>query len=206
MHTTRVSRPARLAAGLLLAAAVLFLAAPEAPAQQGGWTGNLNLFLGVKQLDEDDWEPVDSQGEIGLELDFRPRAWPVNLVVGLRGGSDEADEFDPFFGPVKFESWTSELTFGVKKIWEPVGTPIRPFIGGGLLFANAEATVRMGGIEVSEDDTGVGFWLGGGVYFTLAEHFNIGLDLRFSRADVDIAGVDAEAGGNHFGLIVGYHW
>ncbi len=149
MLATRVSRLARPAAGALLAAAVFFTAAPDAPAQQGGWTGNFNLVLGLKQLDEDDWSPADEPGEIGLELDFRPVSRPVNLVVGLRGGSDEADAFDPFLGSFEAESRTSEPTFGVKKIWEPSGTPIRPFVGGGLLVANAEATVRAGGVESS---------------------------------------------------------
>lgn len=180
--------------------------ARDAFAQQGGTTGNVNLFLGGKALDEDDWEPVDSQGEIGIEVDFRPRSWPINLVVGLRGAADEADVFDPVFGFVTLESWTSELSFGVKKIWEPQGVPIRPYIGGGLLYATAEITVKDSFGSASEDDSGVGFWLGGGVFFTLAEHFNIGLDLRVSRAEVEIAGFDVEAGGDHFGLILGYHW
>lgn len=46
----------------------------------------------------------------------------------------------------------------------------------------------------------------GGVYFTVAQHFNIGAEVRYSMADVDIAGVDADAGGLHVGLLLGYHW
>ncbi len=191
--------------GLILA--VAFVALPyDAFAQQSGSTGNVNLFLGGKALDEDDWEPADSQGEIGIEVDVRPRDWPISLVIGLRGGADEADVFDPVLGSATFESSTSELNVGVKKIWEPAGTPLRPYVGGGLVYATAEATLKTAFGDVSEDDSGVGFWLGGGLYVTLAEHFNLGVDLRFSRAEVTIFGVDAEAGGNHLGLIAGYHW
>lgn len=34
------------------------------------WTGNVNVFIGVKALDEDDWEPVDMHDQIGVLADF----------------------------------------------------------------------------------------------------------------------------------------
>lgn len=206
MHSSR--RLSAILVAIVLSGAALAGPGPltrDALAQDGGTTGNVNVFLGGKGLD-DEWEPADSQGEFGFEVDFRPRSWPVNLVIGLRAGADEADVFDPIFGPGQLESRTSELTFGVKKIWEPQGVPIRPFIGGGLLLAEAEATLKDSGGEVSDSDSGFGIWFGGGVYFTLAGHFNIGLDLRVSRAEVEVAGVDTDAGGDHLGVILGYHW
>ena len=62
------------------------------------------------------------------------------------------------------------------------------------------------GISVSDDDTALGLWIGGGVYWTPAEHFNIGLEAKYSNAEVTLFGVDANAGGGHFGALIGYHW
>ena len=104
----------------------------------------------------------------------------------------------------KLEAETSELNIGVRKIWDQ-SPNVRPFIGGGLAFINAEAKGSGLGVTVSDDDTGTGIWIGGGVYWTLADHFNIGLEAKYSDAEVTIFGVDAEAGGTHFGVLVGYH-
>ena len=75
-------------------------------------------------------------------------------------------------------------------------------IGGGISFINGEFSAPW----ISDDDNGVGIWLGGGVYWTLAGQFNIGLEAKFSTADVTLFGVDADAGGGHFGLLIGFHW
>ena len=39
------------------------------------WTGNVNLLMGVRFLEKDNWEPLDKQLEGGLLLDFRPKWW-----------------------------------------------------------------------------------------------------------------------------------
>jgi len=98
---------------------------------------------------------------------------------------------------------------GVRKIWKVAGSSIRPYIGGGLAYINAE--IRRQDIiffapTVSDKDSGTGIWLNGGVYWTLNQSFNLGLDLRYSQADVTLFGVDGEAGGTHVGIMLGYHW
>lgn len=176
---------------------LMFAVGPVAYAQS---SGNVNLFLGTKALDEDDWAPVEDQTEVGVEFDYRGANWPISIAVDiLRSSGDET------LGFIKYEGETTEINLGVRKIWES-GTYVRPFIGGGLSFASAEATVSILGVSGSEDDSGVGVWLGGGVYWTLGGHFNLGLEAKLSSAEVTIAGVDANAGGGHFGILLGYHW
>ena len=160
------------------------------------WTGNVNVSLGMKALNEDDWTPVENQSEFAIEWDFRDRSWPVNAIVGLRGSYDEAEDLG-----FTLEGKTSELSLGARKIWDSF-PHMRPFIGGGLSMMNAEIEV----LGVSVSDSAPGLWLGGGVYWALTPHFNLGFDLRFSRATVTLAGVDGEAGGNHLGLLLGYHY
>jgi opacity protein-like surface antigen len=191
---------------LVLALALSLLCASVVSAQDE-WTGNVNAFLGRKTLDKDDWAPAEKQGEFGVEIDFRQRDWPLSIAIDLMGASGEGDVYDPFFGTIdKFKSRTTEINIGARKIWnEPA--PVRPFIGGGLSFMRAEAEVEVPGVgSNTESGNGTGIWLGGGVYFTLGQHFNIGLELKYSTANVNIAGVDVNAGGTHFGLLAGYHW
>ena len=192
--------------GLALICAVVAVHGVPAPASaQESLTGNVNLFLGGKALDEDDWAPVEDQGEAAIEFDFRPRPWPINMVLGIRKSSDDGTAFDPIFGSADVEGETSEFNLGIRKIWEELPY-IRPFIGGGLALVDAEYKASFSFGSASDSDSALGLWLGGGVYWTVADHLNLGVDLRFSGADVTLFGVDGKAGGRHLGVLLGYHF
>jgi hypothetical protein len=51
---------------VLLAMSTLGLIAPSGARADG----NMNFFLGQKMLEENDWTPVENQGEFGAELTF----------------------------------------------------------------------------------------------------------------------------------------
>jgi opacity protein-like surface antigen len=185
---------------------IALLSVVPATSYAQSWTGNVNVFLGAKNLDSDDWAPADDHGEVGLLVDFKRDTWPVSVAIDLLNSSGDDTAFDPFTGVAfDFEAETTELNVGVRKIWDQ-SAYIRPYVGGGLAVIKAEAKASAFGAAFSEDDSSPGFWLNGGVYWTLAKAFNLGLDLRYSKAEVTIAGVDADAGGTHFGLLLGYHW
>jgi opacity protein-like surface antigen len=187
-------------------ALVPFLLSASVASAQDQWTGNINAFLGQKNLDKDDWEPVEEQSEFGIEVDFRKKDWPVNIVIDVLRSSDDQSMIDPFFGPVDVKGQTTELNIGIRKIWDG-SSSVRPFIGGGLSFIRAEFEGTIPGLgSASDSDTGVGIWLGGGVYFTLGEHINLGVEVKYSDAEVTLFDVDGDAGGTHFGLLAGYHW
>ena len=177
-----------------------------APVQAEGWTGNVNLLLGAKALDEDDWEPIHEHGQGGLLVDFRPADWPVSIAVDFLRSRDSDSVFDPGSGLfVDVRGETSELNLGVRKIWDERPS-VRPFVGGGLAHISASLRASAAGLRVSDSDNSIGFWLNGGVYWTLGESFNLGLDLRYSQASVNLFGVSTDAGGGHAGLLLGYHW
>ncbi len=164
--------------------------------QQSAWTWNLNAFLGSKTLDEDDWTPVEEQIEFGIEFDFRRGNWPISIVIEYFNAADDANLWS-----MEIESKTSELNVGVRKTWNHFQY-IHPFIDGGVSFINGEFKA----LGMSDDDSSGGAWIGGGIYWTLDEHLNIGLEVKGSSADVNLFGVDVDAGGGHYGLLVGYHW
>lgn len=170
------------------------------------WTGNANVFLGSKALDEDDWKPADEHGEFGVLIDFRKQEWPVNIAIDILHSEGDGSAYEPLSGLfIDMDAETTEINPGVRKIWEP-GATVRPYVGGGLAFISADASLSALGITVSDNDDAVGFWINGGVYWTLGTSFNIGIDLRYSHAKVTLFDVDAEAGGGHAGLLIGYHW
>ncbi len=181
---------------------VMFLGVPLSASCEE-YSGNVNFFLGGKSLD-DDWDPVEDQGEFGIMVDYKKVGWPLSIAIDLLGSNDDDSIF---------EGTTTEFCFGVRKTWEP-STNMRPFFGGGLAIISAEIEIG----PFNDDDSAVGIWLGGGVYWTLTEHCNIGVLLRYSDAEVELdpryAGVqlipggpiDIDGGGGHFGLILGYHW
>jgi len=189
----------------LLALCVFFCPTAAADAE-----GHVNFFLGQKSLDSDDWDPVDKQGEFGAVMSFGMADWPVLIAVDVLTSGDEEDVFNGPFGPAKLKAGTFEGAFGVRKIWD--SGSVHPYAGGGIALIGAGAEYEAGILDVDADDAAVGIWLGGGVFWRLGSRFNLGFDVRYSGADVDLdfgAGItqnDVKAGGFHGGITVGFGW
>lgn len=172
-------------------------------AQASEMSGNVNFFLGQKTLNDDAWESlgVEKQGEFGILIDFKKEDWPVSIALDFLGSSDKTT-----ISGIEFEGTTTEFDIGIRKIVEIPGSALRPFIGGGFAFVKAEAVARRGALSVSVDDSATGFWFDAGAYVVISEHFNLGVEARYSDAEVRFGTVDLEAGGRHVGVILGYHW
>jgi len=180
---------------------ILFVILVAPIAQAANWTGNANFLLGQKQLDEDDWRPVEDQFELGVMVDFRKSHWPVSIAIDLLGSADVHE-----IGINKDTGYTLENHIGVRKIWDDTGTDFRPYIGGGVAMVSGKIERKTGATIEEQDDTGTGFWLGAGTYWTVGPKLNLGLDIRYSQADVTLFNKEREAGGIHTSLFVGYHW
>lgn len=160
------------------------------------WTGNFNLMVGSKLLDEVEWWPADEQTEYGAMLDFRHRSWPLNLAVEVLSA-----EGDGTAGGDKFTSKTREFNIGVKKYWWTL-IDAQAYLGGGVSLIEGEFS----GLGLSETDEASGIWLAAGILWLFGDHYNVGVDIQASSADVTLFGVDADAGGGHLGFVLGYHW
>jgi len=124
-------------------------------AQAGSWTGNANFLIGQKQLDENDWKPVEDQFELGVLVDFRKVDWPVSIAIDFLGSADVHES-----GVNKDEGFTFENHIGVRKIWEDTGSAFRPYLGGGVAVLSGKIKRKTGATTVEKDDSGAGFWLG----------------------------------------------
>jgi opacity protein-like surface antigen len=160
----------------------------------GGVTGNVNLLIGQKTLDKDDWEPLDKQAEIGVMFDIGGKDWPVNFALDMLVSADEET-----ISGVDVDASTAELDIGIRKSF--LEGNLHPYAGGGLAVIQS----RIDGID-EDTDTGLGFWVSGGLYYSIIEHINVGFDLRYSYAKTTLFGIEGQAGGTHVALFAGYHW
>ena len=180
---------------------ILTLLLVSAASYAGDWTGNINAFMGLKALDSEDWsDEFQEQTEGGILFDIQKKDWPVCAVIESMYSMDE----DEILG-VEFDVSTTELFLGVGKTWKPNST-IRPYVRAGINFASIDQKVTSGYESHTFDESGTGYAISGGVYWTISQHFNLGLGARYSKANIDFGNFEAEAGGTHSGLVIGYHW
>jgi len=181
----------------------------ETDKETKSWSGNVNLFLGEKFLDKDDWEPMEKRFEAGLLMDVKHRGVPFSIALDVLYAQDKADisSIDLGIGPfcTDVESRIMEFDVGVRKIWEcPYN--IRPFVGIGLANIIGEIRAESFGSSVSDKDLGYGMWADIGAYVTLTERFNIGVEARWSNVQINLYGAEARVGGWHVGVLTGMHW
>lgn len=183
---------------------LLIVAAPAAYAddsQSNSWTGNVSGYLGHKSVDNDDWPNLDSQTSVGVISDFRKQSWPVSIAVDLIFSADIHES-----GVIKDTGGTVETHLGARKIFTLENSSFRPYVGGGVALVNAILENENAGVTVDDDDRAFGAWVGAGTYYALTPSFNIGLDVRYSKAEVTLFDKEREAGGLNAGITAGYHW
>jgi hypothetical protein len=171
-----------------------------------GWTGNFNLGVGLKFLDEDEWAATSQQKEMRAALDFRQRRWPINIACDFMYSMSEdvytyVESSDSY---VLYNQTSAELNAGVRKIFDQKLYSMRPFVGGGLGYITT--SIDFAEVVSNFQEGTMGAWAEGGVYWELERHFNLGAEVLWSWAKIPVRLTEANAGGKHFEMIVGYHW
>jgi len=187
------------------------LALTFSPAHAGA-VGQVNFFLGQKSLDSSVPDAVQDQLEFGAVMSFGQSDWPVYIAADVLTSVDE-ETVAAFGGNVTLTAVTFEFDSGVRKIWKAgKGGKVLPYVGGGIGIIGAALELDNGFVSVDADDAALGLWADTGVFFRLGSHFNIGVDLRYSTADVDLdfgSGIvlqDVNAGGFSYGMLLGFGW
>ncbi len=185
--------------------------------------GQVNLFVGQKDLDlglapdEDFLSPLEDQTEYGILFAFEGEDWPIALAIDvlLTPGEDVSASYSYYGYSVsgKIELETRELNAGVRKYF---GDRFQGYVGGGLAYIEAEVTAsltvnapgipNLPSVSESQSESELGYWLNGGILYRIGERVNIGLDLRYSDASVDIDTESLDIGGLHYGAFVGFRW
>src|SRR5262245_11545130 len=181
--------------GLVALSLCLAVVAISTPAHA---EGNVNLSLGQRSLDENDYDPVDQQMFFGGTVDFSVD-WPVDLAGGLYFSRKQDS-----IGGTDVTASVAEMTFGVLKTWD-VATNMHPFVGGGLGIVRASAEIDDGFFNVKEDDTAPALYTEGGVYWRLTNAFNLGVSGRFTTAPgIEFAGEEFDTTYFQLGLLAGW--
>ena len=139
-------------------------------------------------------------------MSFGREGWPVHIVADVLASGREGTlgEDATVFGG------TLEAATGIRKIWG--NKQIHPYVGAGLTLLSAAVEVESPLGTTDDQDVALGPWAGGGIFWRLGTRFNIGIDLRWSAADVELdfddggALRDLDAGGMHYGLTLGFGW
>lgn len=182
----------------LIVSGLLLAVIPAAQAAE--WSGNVSGYLGQKTLDDSDWPDHDEHGSIGLLLDIQRRNWPVSIALDFFGTGDEDKS-----GGDKHEVYSAETHLGVRKVFELKNTPIAPYISAGAAFVYVEEENSAASPQ-KQDDSSTGAWVGAGFYARLTDYVQMGVDVRYSEAEVTVFDDDRKAGGLHAGVTAGYHW
>lgn len=185
---------------------------PQTDTDKRDWSGNINLFWGGKFLNDAGWEPMDIHKAGGILLDFSHKKLPVSIAADFFYSRDDADIDVHVLGYGTVDptvtSETTEVNLGLRKIWE-MSERFHPVIGGGFAIIRADLESRVQDISYSDQGIGFGIWLEAGIYYTFTfknHHYNIGVDARWSKAEVDIFSKSGDAGGRFIGAVLGYHW
>jgi hypothetical protein len=193
MDKTRNRKSVIFGLGLM----ILFASMAASPVLADEYDGNARLAFGKKRLDSDDWNTLDRQNEIGLIFDIKKTSWPVSIALDLFFSGEDKNV------PGAERGSTSEQDLGVRKIWTINDSKFHPYLGGGIAFIQADYEVID---SLKEDGSGVGGWIGTGVDWHFSKRMSLGVDVRYSKADVTINNEDVNAGGFHYLLTLGYRW
>jgi hypothetical protein len=175
---------------------------------------DINFFLGQKNLDSSDWGAnsylgyglsLDQQGELGILANFAGHDWPVSIAVDLLISGHQVDACYSSVGCGSTTAGTVEIDVGARKIFNIYGTSFHPYVGGGLALITGSIEDDYYYYYDNDSDSGAGLWLNGGIFWSIG-HFNLGLDARFSEADVTLYGQTVNAGGSHGGIFLGFNW
>jgi opacity protein-like surface antigen len=104
----------------------------------------------------------------------------------------------------KIESNTWEINPGLRKIWT-IKKRLHPYGGAGLAFVQAKSQRATLHREISDRDRSYGVWLGGGMFFRIGSHLDLGLALRLTAVrDFKIFNETRSGTSTHLALTIGW--
>ena len=174
------------------AATAMLLLASTSLTQGYEWSGHVGVLAGGKLLDDSDWPDLDKHYSLGFISDVKEASWPISMALDLMdtGGKHDHDGMEDL-------GHTTEIHFGVRKVFLDEHRKLQPYIGGGVAFMSAEQEYEVENIKTKEDDSTVGGWFGVGTYYAVHPRFVLGLDVRYSHGEVTLFDQDRDAGGIH---------
>jgi hypothetical protein len=137
------------------------------------------------------WNPVCYHNDLGFEIDFKVKKMPFNILFeslksSVSGQFDFIDykSYNQDNTLLNMHVDSKEYSFGLRKIWE-FPFSLRPFLGGGFSKIYTKGTAiedYSHGSRAYIDDSELGMWLDTGLYSSIINHFNFGIEYKISSA------------------------
>jgi len=154
---------------------------------------HFTVLIGERQLDDDEWDPVEDQLAGGIAFDASDPDTGHGFELGTTYSQDDDD-----VGPVDFEANIFEVyggyryTFGLDRDHsDPDLGRVHPYLGAGGAVLRGEVEVDTPGGSDSDDDISPGAYIRAGIGFDLTTELRLGLDYRhLFLSDMDIGSID----------------
>lgn len=176
---------------------------PTAAVQDGATISRLGVYVGRRDLGEDDWAPLEDQPTLGIEFSSVSESSGLGLELALMGSYD-----DDRVGGVDVEASTGEVSLGIRKEFGLDGSgmyhgAIHPHLGAGVAWVRAELDAAGGG--ASDDDGSFAGYGHAALHFDIASHFAIAIDVRaLFGSDIEIFGADADTDYVQLALVLSF--
>ena len=161
---------------------------------------SLKVLIGAKSLDAQ-WGENDSMDSIGIMYTLQPTSLPIGIAVDFFGSGNEKE-----ISGITTETTVGELNLGLR--WQRLTSQLgfSPYFGAGISLMSAELQEVRSGRKHTEEDTGLGYWVGAGMDYHFTPQWSVGLDAHLSSADVTLSGQEMDAGGFNWGATLGYRF
>jgi hypothetical protein len=178
----------------LLAASVLACSAPLLGGCVSMPIHNVNVLGGSRMLDETDWEPVDRQLVVGLDVDtYKPRSG-IGAEMGFQYATDSGSTDIPSQGPADIDGENIELYAGARKTFPLFNDRFYPYLSLGITWIDSTFDLSLPNGSTSDGGDSFGVYIRGGFYWNFAGNWHVGLDLRrVIGTEIDILGVSTDA-------------
>jgi opacity protein-like surface antigen len=167
---------------------------------------HFTVLIGERQLDDDEWDPVEDQLAAGIEFNASDSDSGHGFEIGTTYSQNDDDVgFVDVDGNV-FEVYGGyRYTFGLDRDHsDPDLGRVHPYLGAGGAVLRGEVEVDTPGGNDSDDDISPGAYIRAGVGFDLTEELRIGVDYRhLFLSDMDIGPID-DADFDMFTLTLGF--
>jgi len=145
--------------------------------EKGPTEAHMSILVlgGVRSFDREQWEPVNDQLMLGAELGWVAASIPVGFELGA--GTSYSEEDKSVFGDrFTFTGSSWDVHGGLRFEVNPGDGPLLLYGGIGLSYLEAEFKAKRAGIEVSDSDSSVGYYV----------HFGLLLQLGLLSLGADI--------------------
>ena len=167
------------------------------------WT--IDLLVGSRAFDEDDWAPVDTQTSLGVLVTRRIGEDGWAIEVGASTSNDDARLTDGV-DVLKFEAEFVEASLAGRYIIDIPDSRSEAYFALGVAWQDSTIKARIlgGGPSMEESESSIGALLGLGVGWRATDVLRLGLDLRgVLGSEAEFEGIDISTDYAQVGVFIG---